>query len=240
MIIKIQSRALIAIALVAALLTTTSMVVLAASSNNKATAELSVASGKVMVDGVAAISGATIMANSTISTADNSSATISFGNGARIVLSANSSLKLNFNETSISGQLTAGVARVTTTAGTSANISTNDGSVIADSSQAAAFTVNVECGNTLVTNQSGLVNLNANGASKQVSAGQDMTAGTAQPGTRCTRLQTQSSISPISGGALAGLLAAAGGAVAASIFALNDDNETVNAGGAVQVVSPSR
>jgi hypothetical protein len=109
-----------------------------------------------------------------------------------------------------------------------------------DSSQAASFTVNVECGNTLVSSQSGLVNPNAGSESKQIAAGQDATAGAAQPGTRCTRLQTQSSISPISGGALAGLLAAAGGAVAASIFALNDDDETVNPGGAVIAVSPSR
>ena len=74
---------------------------------------------------------------------------------------------------------------------------------------------------------------------KAVAAGTSESAGTPQPGTRCTRLTKADSFGHLSGGALAALLLAAGGAVAAAIIATTHNNN-LNFGGSVTVVSPTK
>jgi hypothetical protein len=56
--------------------------------------------------------------------------------------------------------------------------------VVAESTQENTFTVDTECGNTLVSTQTGKVELRAGGSVKQIAAGSQDTAGTAKPG-RC-------------------------------------------------------
>ena len=102
-----------------------------------------------------------------------------------------------------------------------------------------AHMVDLECGNMVVASQAGQVELRSGGSAKAVAAGTSESAGTPQPGTRCTRLTKPDSFGHLSGGALAALLLAAGGAVAAAIFASNHD-DTLNFGGSVTVVSPTR
>ncbi|MCA1555198.1 MAG: hypothetical protein LC747_00740, partial [Acidobacteria bacterium] len=165
---------------------------------------------------------------------------VSLGKLGRVELLPESSLKLNFTDNSITGTLDAGRVRYSTSAGTAASVITKDGSAVADNSLPNVFTVNVECGNTEVATQSGRVELRAGSAVKQIAAGNQDTAGMAQPGSRCTRLTRETNFGSLSGGALAALLLAAGGAIAAAIIAATDDSNDFNVGGNVGVFSPSR
>jgi hypothetical protein len=118
-------------------------------------------------------------------------------------------------------------------------VTAKDGSAVANPAQAATFMVDVECGNMIVASQAGLVDLRAGGKTKAVAAGTSESAGTPQPGTRCTRLTRPDTLGGLSGGALAALLLAAGGAVAAAIIATTHNND-LNFGGSVIVISPTK
>ena len=230
------SRTPISLALAVAILCTYSMVGLAQTGQTGPTGDLSVV-GEVSVNGTSAISGATVFSDSTITTGQNSSAVVSLGKLGRVEVLPNSSLKLGFTETGVTGMLSAGRVRVSSSSGTNASISTKDGTAIADVNQPNVFLVDLECGDTLVSTQSGRVELRAGDSVKQIAAGNQDTAGQATPGTRCTRF-TQPDMEGLSGGALAALLLAVGGAVAAAIFASQDDD--FEFGDGPIVISPSR
>jgi len=231
------SRKSIAFVLAIAVLSVYSMVALAKPGQKNA-AELSV-SGQVTVNGQAAISGATVFSDSVIATAANSSAVVSLGKLGRVELMQNTTVKLSFTDNNISASLDAGRLNVATVAGVSAIVTTKDGAAVADASQAANFLVDVECGDMRVNSQGGMVELRAGGKTTAIAAGTTETAGTPQPGTRCTRLQ-RPPMPGIGGGALAALLLAAGGAVAAAILAGRSSNNDINFGGSVTVVSPTK
>jgi hypothetical protein len=233
------SRKPISLALALAIVCTYSMVALAAPQQGQTgpTGDLSVV-GEVSVNGTNAISGATVFSDSTITTGQNSSAVVSLGKLGRVEVLPNSSLKLSFNDTGVNGMLDSGRVRVSSSSGVAATVTTKDGAAVADNNQANTFMVDVECGNTVVSTQSGRVELRAGSTVKQIAAGGQDTAGTATPGTRCTRFQ-QPEMRGLSGGALAALLLAAGGAVAAAIIAATQDND-FNFGGNPIVISPAR
>lgn len=227
---KTWSRKFIAVVVAVAVLSVYSMVVLAAP-GAKASGELSV-SGQVTVNGQKVISGGTLFSDSTISTADQSTASVSLGKMGRVELSPNSNLRITFTETSINAMLETGSASVSTVAGVSVNISTKDGAVVVDGSQPTSFTVNASRGRTSVSTTAGLAQLRAGGSVKQVAAGENATAGTPNP-------QTDDDDDDMSGGALAVLLLAVGGAVAAVLFAALHNND-LNFNGDVTVVSPTK
>jgi len=233
------SRTPISLALAFAILCTYSMVALAAPQNGQTgpTGDLSVV-GEVSVNGTNAISGATVFSDSTITTGQNSSAVVSLGKLGRVEVLPNSSLKLSFNDMGVTGMLDQGRVRVSSSSGVSATVTTKDGAAVVDNSQPNVFMVDVECGNTVVSTQSGKVELRAGSTVKQIAAGGQDTAGTATPGTRCTRFQV-AEMGGLSSGALAALLLAAGGAVAAAIIAATQDDD-FNFGGNEVVISPSR
>lgn len=231
------SRTPITLALALAILCTYSMVGLAQTGQTGPTGDLSVV-GEVSVNGTSAISGATVFSDSTVTTAQNSSAVVSLGKLGRVEVLPNSSLKLSFNETGITGMLSQGRVRLSTSSGVNATVTTKDGAAVADMNQPNVFMVDVECGNTVVSTQSGRVELRAGNSVKQIAAGSQDAAGQAIPGTRCTRFQ-QPEMRGLGGGALAALLLAAGGAVAAAILAATQDND-FDFGGNTVVISPSR
>ena len=231
------SRTPISLALAFAILCTYSMVGLAQTGQTGPTGDLSVV-GEVSVNGTSAISGATVFSDSTVTTAQNSSAVVSLGKLGRVEVLPNSSLKLSFNETGVTGMLSQGRVRLSTSSGVNATVTTKDGAAVADANQPNVFMVDVECGNTVVSTQSGRVELRAGNSVKQIAAGGQDTAGMATPGTRCTRFQ-QPEMRGLSGGALAALLLAAGGAVAAAIIAATQDSD-FDLGGNPVVISPSR
>lgn len=237
MISRTLSRKTIALTLAVAVWSLTSMVALAAQGQQGPTGDLSVV-GEVTVNGTSAISGATVFSDSTVTTAKGSSAVVSLGKLGRVEVLPDSSVKLSFNSTGISATLDAGRVRFSTSSGTSASVMTKDATAVADNRQPNVFLVDVECGNTQVTTQSGQVELRAGDSVKQVAAGSQDTAGQATPGTRCTRLTTPD-MEGLGGGALAALLLAAGGAIAAAILATRDDEE-FNFGGNPIIISPAR
>ena len=237
MINKTWSRKTVAFCLAVAILSVYSMVVLATPTG--ISGELSV-NGQVAVNGQITVSGTTIFTDSVITTNGESSATVSLGKLGRVELLPNSSLKLSFNESGITGTLSSGRVRVASMSGSTAVITTANGSTFADANQNNTFFVDTTCGNTHVTTQAGNVTLRADGAEKQVAAGKDATSGPASDGTRCSRLAgAQTGSHKISGGALAAILLAAGGAIAAAIIAGTSDNDSTIGGGAT-VVSPIR
>ena len=233
------SRTPITLGLALAILCTYTMVGFAAPQQGQTgpAGDLSVV-GEVSVNGTSAISGATVFSDSTITTAQNSSAVVSLGKLGRVELLPNSSLKLSFTETGVSAMLDSGRVRVSSSSGVNATVTTKDGAAVADLNQPNVFMVDVECGNTQVSTQSGRVELRAGNSVKQIAAGGQDTAGTATPGTRCTRFQ-QPEMHGLGGGALAALLLAAGGAIAAAIIAGSDDDD-FNFGGNPIVISPAR
>ena len=229
MISKSLSRKTLAAFVSVAVLSVYSMVALAGA--KVASAELSV-SGQVTVNGQKVISGGTLFSGSTLVTADSGTAIVSLSKMGRVELSPNSSLILSFTEESVTGMLDKGVAKVSTVAGVSVNITTKDGAVVVDGSQATSFTVSTNRGNTAVSTEAGLAELRSGAATQQIAAGENGTAGTPNP-------QTDDDDDDMSGGALAVLLLASAGAIIAVIIAAKEDNE-LEVGGNAIVVSPSR
>jgi hypothetical protein len=227
---KTWSRKSIAAGVAVAVLSVYSMVVLAAP-GAKASGELSV-SGQVTVNGQKVISGGTLFSDSAIITADQSSAVVSISKLGRVELAPNSSLRVSFVDHSLTAMLETGSAHVSTLAGISVNLTTKDGTVLVDGSQATSFTVNAMRGRTSIATESGLAQLRAGGTLKQIAAGESATAGTPNPADKDEE-------GGMSGGALAVLLLAVGGAVAAVIFATTHNND-LNFGGQVVVVSPTK
>ena len=181
----------------------------------------------------------TVFSDSTITTAQNSSAVVSLGKLGRVELLPNSSIKLSFTDTSVNAMLDAGRVRFATSTAVAATVTTKDGSAVADNTLSNVFTVDVECGNTQIATQTGKVELRADNKVQQIAAGSSATAGQAAPGSRCTRLTREPTFGALSGGALAALLLAAGGAVAAAIIA-STQNNNINVGGTAPIFSPSR
>ena len=229
MINNTWSRKFVAASVAAAVLTVYSMLALA--TPGARSGALSVI-GEVTVNGQKVISGGTIFSDSVIVTAKDSSATVSLGKLGRIDLLANSSLKLSFTDKSIVGLLDSGGARVSTAVGVSVNLATTNGAVVVDGTKATSFTVNTENGNTFVSTQAGMAELRSGTTVKQIAAGESGVAGTPQG-------KKDDEDHGLSRGALAALLLAAGGAVAAIIWA-STHKQDLSFGGTVIVVSPTK
>ena len=227
---KSWSRKSIATAVAVAVLSVYSMVVLAAP-GAKASGELSV-SGKVTVNGQKVVSGGTVFSDSVISTAAQSSASVSISNVGRVDLAPNSNLRLSFAENSISATLETGSAQVATLTGTTVNLTTKDGTVVVDGKEATSFMVSASRGRTSMTTLSGVAEFRTGTSVKQVAAGESAMAGVPNP-------QTDDDDDDMSGGALAVLLLAVGGAVAGVLYAALHNND-LNFGGSVTVVSPTK
>jgi phage baseplate assembly protein gpV len=233
---KTWSRKPIAALLAVAVWSVYSMVVLAAP-GAKASGELLV-SGQVTVDGQKVLSGGTLFSDSTITTAEQSNASVNISKLGHVQLSPNSSLGISFTEKNLTALLETGTATVSTLAGVTVNVTTKDGTVVVDGSKATSFTVTASRGRTLLSTQAGMAELRSGGSVKQVAAGNSATAGTPNPQDRdCPTGDCPDT--GLSGGALAALLLAIGGAVAAVFFALRSDND-LNFGGTVVVVSPTK
>lgn len=231
MIRKNWSRKLIATFVSVAVLSVYSMIALAAPGAKGPSGELLI-SGQVTVNGQNAISGGTLFSDSVIATADLSSATVSISKLGRIQLAPNSGLTLSFTDNAITGILDSGVAHVSTLAGVSVNLTTKDGDVVVDGSQATSFSVRAKNGTTVVSTEAGLTELRSGGAVKQIAAGENATAGTPNP-------QAPAEDEGMNGGRLAVLLIAVGAAVALVFYAIRTKND-LNFNGTVNVISPTK
>jgi len=232
MISKTWSRKPIAALVAVAILSVYSMVVLASPAAKAPSGELSII-GQVTVNGETAMSGGTILSESVINTADRSVATVNLSQLGRLQLMPSSNLKLSFTDKSINGLLDNGTAHVSTLAGTAVNVTTKDGVVVVDGSEATSFTVNVVKGITSITTHSGVAQLNVGSTSKQVAAGESATAGTPNA------VPQGDDDDDMTGGELAALILLGAGATAAIIYAAMHNND-LNFGGNAVVISPSK
>src|ERR1044072_2168488 len=141
------------------------------------------ADGSVMVDGQPAKIKSGISSGSTVTTAKGSSAVVSLGKLGRVEMMPSSTMKLDYGDTGgATAMLSQGRVRVSSSSGVSVSVKTGDAEIISDQSRASRFTVDVSCGDTLVSVQSGRVELRAGNSVKQIAAGGQDTAGTATPG----------------------------------------------------------
>lgn len=192
--------------------------------------------GQVTVNGQTAVSNATILTGSTIVTGANSSAIVSLGKVGRIEILENSNIVLNFSENSITGILSSGKAKVANAAGVATTVTTKDATVIADSSMADNFTVEVECSHTHVDAIAGLVVMREGTSDRQVAAGTSASAGNLTQ-TGCQPCLRPDSAPPVRVGGWPWLILIAAGVAGAAILLGENDDEP---GGGTVVVSPTR
>jgi hypothetical protein len=145
------------------------------------------ARGNVTINGSQAISGLTVFPDSMVSTAEKASATISLGRLGRTELAPNSSIKLGYTGSASSISLDAGRVRVSVPADYRASVLTKDGSVVADASQPAIFTVDLSNGRTLISTEAGRVEFRAGNEIKSVAAGEELMVGAAKPTSTAAR-----------------------------------------------------
>lgn len=128
--------------------------------------------GSVTVDGSAAVSGQTFFSGSTIATGEGSHTALDLGNLARLELSPETALKLDFTDAGVGGALDSGRARVSVPTGVRAAFTTHDATVTADASRPTVFSVQVERDGTTVSVHTGRVEMRAGGEARALGAGQ--------------------------------------------------------------------
>lgn len=194
--------------------------------------------GQVTVNGQSAVSNSTILSGSTIVTGADSTATISLGKTGRVEVLANSSLTLNFSETSMVGTLSEGKYRISNAAGVTTTFATNFATIIADASQANSFAVEIECSHTHLDTTTGIVTMREGSSDKQVAAGSTATAGNMEQ-TGCKPCMRPGSGPNTSIAGFPWLILLAAGVAGVAIF-LGTQRDDINTGGGVIVVSPTR
>jgi ferric-dicitrate binding protein FerR (iron transport regulator) len=217
MSLKTSIRSLVTLSLVLAIFWTYSTPGLA---TQQTTASIAVV-GDVTVNGTRTASGTTIFSDSTITTAKGSSAVVSLGKLGRVEVLPQSTVKLTFDDSGVTCMLGAGRVRVSTSSGFNGSVNTKDGAASADNAQGNSFTVDVQCGNTIVSTQSGRVELRAGSTVKQIAAGRQDSAGQATTGSGCGA--GPGAQNHVGAATIAGILLAAGGVIATAILLGNDD-----------------
>jgi ferric-dicitrate binding protein FerR (iron transport regulator) len=144
-----------------------------------------VVSGKIRVNGKNVAPGFVIAKGDTVETAKGSSAVVSLGKLGRVEVLPESKMKVTFDATSMTVEVDAGSVRVSKAeGGTTATVSTRDGEVVAVTPLAASFTVDTDCGNTVVMAHDAVVELHSSGGVKAVQPGSLASVGKARRGCR--------------------------------------------------------
>jgi hypothetical protein len=207
-------------------------------------AEITV-TGQVMVNGQPAVSNATVLSGAVISTAANSSATISLGRNGRVEVDQNTSVTLNFGPSNIivmvdsPRTVDSSKVRVSSAPGVSTTATTKNATFIADSGQADNFALEVECSHTHVDTATGSVNMREGASDHAVVAGATAVAGNLdQPG--CKPCLRPNSTPPPSYTGHMWWLALVAVAAGVGIFLASRNNNDFNFGGSPVVISPSK
>src|SRR5258708_2494931 len=194
--------------------------------------------GQATVNGQPAVSNSTILSGAVVTTANNSTATVSLGKTGRLEILADSNVTLNFSENSIIAILSEGKMRVSNAAGVATTVTTKNATFIADAGQADNFLVEVECSHTHIDTTTGIVTMREGANDKQVAAGTTAVAGNLVQ-TGCKPCLRPNSTPPP---AIAGwpwlLILAAGAAGVGILFGVKESGHDF--GGNVIVVSPTR
>ena len=128
--------------------------------------------GTVTVDGTLATSGHTLFTGSRIVIAEESQSIVDLGAGTRFVLAAETDLTLDFSKTNIAGALGKGKLRGFVPAGLPLTVKTEDAELTTDSSEPAAFIVQVVGKKTMITVQKGRIEVRAGERMQSLGAGQ--------------------------------------------------------------------
>lgn len=237
MLIRNFIRKSLASCLLLAVTSVSSMVALAADTQQEATASITV-TGNVTVNDRPAISNSTIVSGSTITTGEstNSIATVDLGKLGRVELLSQSSLVLKFDNSGIYATVLVGKVRVMNMQGVTTTVTTKEGITVGDSAQANTFSVESECGRTMVNAEVGNATLRAEGQDRQVAAGSEVVAGSlSQTGCRpCLRPDPNKPFPTIGAGFLPVLLPIIIGTGVATVFLANRGEEVeVGPGGIV-------
>jgi hypothetical protein len=206
-------------------------------------AEITV-TGQVTVNGQAAVSNATVLSGAVITTAANSSATISLGKNGRVEVDQNTSITLNFGPNNIivmvdsPRTVDSAKVRISSAPNVSTTATTKNATFIADSSQADNFAIEVECSHSHIDTSTGVVMMREGTSDRQVAAGGTAVAGNLdQPGCKPC-LRPNSTPPPKFAGNLWWLAAVAAAAGVGIYLATRGKDHDL--GGGVVVVSPSR
>jgi ferric-dicitrate binding protein FerR (iron transport regulator) len=169
-------RRAVALAAAAALLNLSGAARASHAPSRAAAGQVTAAEG-LTVDGSPAVSGQTFFDGSAFHTGEGSAASLALGNLARVQLSAETALRLNFDAESFGVALGAGAARVSVPQGVAASLSTADASVLSDAAAGPAlFSVRVSEEGTRLSVESGRVEMRAGGRSLTAVAGQTLYA----------------------------------------------------------------
>jgi hypothetical protein len=234
-------RKMFASVLLVAVSSVSSMIAMAADAQQEATASISV-TGNVTVNDRPAISNSTLVSGSTITTGEsaNSIATVDLGKLGRVELLSQSSLVLKFDNNGIYATILVGKVRVMNMQGVTTTVTTKEGIVIGDTSQANTFSVESECGRTMVNSEVGTATLRAEGQDRQVAAGNEAVAGSlSQTGCRPCLRPNPNAPFPVAGGFLPFLIPILIGTGIAAVFLANRGNDVEIGGGGI-IVSTNR
>ena len=127
--------------------------------------------GVIEIDGEIARSGQTLFSGCNIRTSATAGSALDLGNGTRLKLSAETSLRLDSTQLSLAASLESGVLRVVVPKGVRAEIATNDALITTDASQLSVFSVVAESCSTTLSVQAGRVELRTADGMRSVFAG---------------------------------------------------------------------
>lgn len=137
--------------------------------------------GLVTIDGSPAISGQTIFSGSSIVTAERSESTLYLGNLMRLNLYDESTLTLEFSNSTLSGSLEKGSLRGFVPGSVRVDIVTADASISTDPRQPAAFSIQAESRNTTISVEIGRVEVRRGNRLRSVMAGESFSTGNGAP-----------------------------------------------------------
>lgn len=136
--------------------------------------EVAYAAG-LTLDGERATAGQTFFSGASFSTAANSASLLSLDNHGRVGLSEETALRLDFDAGALGGALERGALRVYAPRGVAADFTTADARVTSDASGDASFSLDARGGYTVVSVQSGALEVSAGGAARLLKAGESYT-----------------------------------------------------------------
>jgi ferric-dicitrate binding protein FerR (iron transport regulator) len=230
-----RTRRFIAFSLALAVLNLSAGVALAALPGSGASLATLRVSGEVTVNELRALSGQTILPNSSIITASNSKSILELGNFTRLILSAQSELAVDFSAASIAGSLRRGELRAFMPAARGLNITTPHAVLATDARQPAVFTVQVHAGFTQISVETGRVELRVGKTSRVLGAGETFL-------TDCDSLAVPAPPHQnLDNAGKVGIIAGIGTGVAVLLTLLigRDHEEELDFGGCVIILSPT-
>jgi ferric-dicitrate binding protein FerR (iron transport regulator) len=166
------------------------------------------ARGTVNVNGQRATDGQTLFANSRVSTEKNSESLITFGNGSRLNLSAQSDLTIEYSETRVFLSLETGRVLIDIPEGVALNFETADLAINKQSTGEAILQIeSSECGGTRLDVRSGQLEVHHYGRSELINERETLL-------TMSATVTPQGAKTPSYGKSKLGIFSAIGGAVA--------------------------